>query len=379
MENQKANYHPPGHQLYVTRLSTLFKIFTQNKISKGKRTMVLKVLFFSMLSWPFQVVQRVVFWFKLRKVKLNDNPPIFILGHWRSGTTHVHYLMSKDPSLGFLSNFQSFFFNICTIGLGWFDRLVSPFTPQKRPQDNMDFTVLAPQEEEQVLSNMSETASSHGFYFPKNTSYFDKYLMFDTITKAEKEKWQKDYLYVLKSVSHMAKGKRLVMKNPGNTARVKQLLELFPNAKFVYIHRNPYSVYLSTLHLARVVWSTQSFQDITEEDYKDIILQNYARVQGAYLENRSLIPEGNLVEVAYDEIGAGSEAMFTRIYKELGLDNYEEALPHVQDYLKTIKGYKKNKFIPIEDEIVKRIQKEWKFAFDEYGYDSEYKDQSKTV
>ena len=286
----------------------------------------------------------------------------------------MHYLLSKDPNFGFLSNFQSFFFNICTIGLGWFDRLISPFTVQVRPQDNMDFTVLAPQEEEQVIANMSDTASVNSFFFPKNRSYFNKYNLFEGHTEAEKSKWQKAYLYILKSIAYMSGGKRLVIKNPNNTGRIKQLLELFPNAKFIYIHRNPYNVYLSTLHLYRVVLSNQMFQDVDMDYNKKIILENYRRILSAYYRDRTLIPKGNLIEVAYDEIGAGSEAMFTRIYKTLNLETYEEALPYVQEYLKTIKNYKKNKFIPIEEEMVEKIQSEWKFVFEEHGYDLEYKD-----
>ncbi len=376
MENQKANYKPPGHQLYVTRPGVLYKIFTRNRISRSKYGMVFRVVFFSLISWPFQIMQRLVYRFKLRKIGFEGKAPVFILGHWRSGTTHIHYLLSKDPHFGFLSNFQSFFFNISSFGHGWLDKLLSPLTVKVRPQDNMDFTVLAPQEEEQVLSNMTEAASVNSFYFPDNRSYFNKYNLFEGISKREKKKWQKAYLYVLKAISNMSKGKQLVIKNPNNTGRIKQLLELFPDAKFVYIHRNPYNVYLSTLHLYRVVLNEMSFQDITLSDNHNMILENYRRIQEAYLKDRALIPEGNLVEVSYDQIGEGSEEMFTHIYKTLGLNSLEEALPHVRDYLKTIKNYKKNKFIPIEDHMVERIQKEWKFAFDEFGYDLQYKDTS---
>ena len=272
MKNQKANYKPPGHQLSVTRPGVLLKVFMQNKISKSKRGMMLGVLLFSFLSWPLQLIQRFIFWIKLRKINLNENPPVFILGHWRSGTTHIHYLLSKDPQFGYLSNFQSFFFNICTVGLGWLDRLIAPHTAQVRPMDKMDFTLMSPQEEEQVLSNMSELSNVYSIYFPDNRTYFNKYLMFEGISDSEKKRWQKAYNYVLKSIAFMSKGKRLVIKNPSNTARIKQILELFPNAKFVYIYRNPYNVYLSTLHLSRVVWEGQSFQDITEADYKEIII-----------------------------------------------------------------------------------------------------------
>ncbi len=96
------------------------------------------------------------------------------------------------------------------------------------------------------------------------------------------------------------------------------------------------------------------------------------------LQDKDLISKDNLIEISYDQIGEGSEKIFSKIYKTLKIESYDEALPHVRAYLKTIQGYEKNEFIPIEDEMVKRIQKEWKFAFDEYGYDLEYRNLMKS-
>ena len=109
MENQKANYKPPGHQLYVTRPGVLFKIFSKNKISRSKFGLVFRVCLFSILTWPLQLLQRIVYFFKLRNVSFEGKEPVFILGHWRSGTTHIHYLMSKDPHFGFEKHLEIHF------------------------------------------------------------------------------------------------------------------------------------------------------------------------------------------------------------------------------------------------------------------------------
>ncbi len=44
--------------------------------------------------------------------------------------------------------------------------------------------------------------------------------------------------------------KRLVIKSPVHTARVALLLKLFPDAQFIYIHRNPYEVFQSCVNMA---------------------------------------------------------------------------------------------------------------------------------
>ena len=375
-QNPKAKYEIPGSQLYVTRLGVLARLFRHNPTDPSRQGLKRRIYLFSILSTPLQWLQRLWLKFKLKNVDLSQTSPVFVLGHWRSGTTHIHYTLAQDPQFTYLTNFQSFFFNIAMLG-GWTIKLLSPFTPATRPMDNMEMTLTKPQEEEQVLSNMTYAAGVHSFYFPKNRSYFYKYNLFKGITDKEYLKWKKDYNYVLQCIAVMGNHKRLLLKNPNSTARAKQLLELYPKAKFVFIHRNPYSVYLSTKHLNRVVQRGQRLQEINEAEEEEIIFENYCLVMKGYLESRAAIPKDQLVEVAYDDIGTDQELlMFEQIYKTLNLGDWSEAGPKIEQYLNSKKGYKKNKFIPIPPETVARIQREWRFAFEEFGYDLEYKDTS---
>ena len=43
-------------------------------------------------------------------------------------------------------------------------------------------------------------------------------------------------------------GRPLVLKSPPHTARIRLLLEMFPEARFVHIHRHPYQVFRSCRH-----------------------------------------------------------------------------------------------------------------------------------
>lgn len=374
-ENPKANYEIPGSQLYVTRVSNLWKLFSENKTSKSRNPLKWRIYFFSIISTPLQWLQRLILMFKMRNFDLSKTSPVFILGHWRSGTTHVHYTLAKDNQFAYLNNFQSFFFNISMLGMGWLNKLLEPLTPKNRPMDNMEMTLNKPQEEEQVLSNITTAAGVNSFYFPKNRSYFYKYNLFKGIAAKEYQKWQNDYTYILKVIATMQNRKRLLLKNPNNTARIKQLLELFPTAKFVFIHRNPFQVYLSTKHLHRAVLRGQRLQEISEEEEDAMILENYRLIMKGYLETKVLVPKGALIEIAYEDIGKGDELqVFRQIYETLSLGDWEKVKPTIQEYLDSKKGYKKNRFIPIAPEMVKKIQEEWGFVFEEYGYDINYKD-----
>ncbi|TFG37549.1 MAG: sulfotransferase, partial [Candidatus Aminicenantes bacterium] len=65
---------------------------------------------------------------------------------------------------------------------------------------------------------------------------FDRYVMFEDVSPTVVEKWQAIYLRFLKKLTFSSGGKRLLLKNPANTARIRVLLELFPDAKFIHVY-----------------------------------------------------------------------------------------------------------------------------------------------
>ena len=320
---------------------------------------------------PLVWLQKVLFDKKIRAEDLSDKQPIFVLGHWRSGTTHLHYLLHKDPQFGSLSNYQSFLFNIAMLSKSWLKFLLSPLMPEKRPQDNVRVDPDLPAEEEQPLSVSSIRTGFHTWNFPSNRSYFDKYNTFKGISDFEKSEWQKDYHYVLQNISYFNEGKQLVLKNPHNTSRVKELLELYPNAKFVFIHRNPYDVFVSTRHLFFRAVRAQFLEFVSHKEIEDMIMYFFVNTMKKYIAERDLIPAGNLAEVGFDQMDTDSRNQIERIYKELNLPGFENAKPHIEEYLASVKNYKKNKFRNIRPDMLERINKEWQFAFDFWGYEQE--------
>lgn len=361
-----------GHLLYNSLPKVWSALQKENKISgiyKKKAAYISWMVYFVMR--PFQWLQQLLFNKKIKQVDLSKQQPVFILGHWRSGTTHLHYLMHQDPQFGTLSNYQSFLFNIAMLSKSWLKFLLSPLMPEKRPQDNVKVDPDLPAEEEQPLSIISKCTGFHTWSFPSNRSYFDKYNMFEGITPAEKAEWQKDYHFVLQSITYYNDNKRLVLKNPHNTSRVRELLELYPDAKFVFIHRNPYDIFLSTRHLIFRMVRLQFLEFVSHEQIEDMIMYFFAKGMKKYLDERALIPAGNLVEVGFDQMEEDSALHIERIYKELSLPGFENAKPHIDQYLASVKNYKKNKFRDVRPEIEARIKNEWRFAFDEWGYDLE--------
>jgi len=368
MKKLKGNYEVKDHQLSISLPKIWLRLIRKNKISN--RAMFWRITLFIFLTWPFQLIQRWVFNRRIKKVDLKKNPPIFILGHWRSGTTHLHYLMAKDPQFSYLSNYKAFLLNISLLGRTWLKFILSPLMPDKRPQDNVPMSVDAPAEEEQPFTNLSTRSGMHSFFFPRNLSYHDKYNLFKGIKKREKRRWQKDYTYLLKLISYTDGGnKQLVLKNPHNTSRVRELLELFPNAKFVYIHRDPYTVFHSSRHLYHTMIKSQFLHEFSDEEIDDRVFYNFTSTMKKYIDEAHLIPKENLIEISYEEIDNYPLETMERVYSHLNLPDFEAARPYMEEYLHKVSNYKKNDFPALDPAFVERINREWDFAFRQWGYE----------
>ena len=93
--------------------------------------------------------------------------PVFILGHWRSGTTFVHNIFAQDKSFGYTTTYQTVFPHLMLFGQPFFKKTMGWLMPDKRPTDNMELAPDLPQEEEFALSNMMPYSFYDFWFFPK--------------------------------------------------------------------------------------------------------------------------------------------------------------------------------------------------------------------
>lgn len=277
-------------------------------------------------------------------------------------------MMARDKQFAYLNNHQAFTLNFALISMNKLNKVLNIFVPGGRPQDNVRLTLDDPAEEEQAFSTMTTRSSIHSFFFPKNQDYFTKYHLFEGVSAGEKSAWDADYKYLLQNIAFYNKKQALLLKNPHNTGRVKELLALFPDAKFIFLHREPYTVFQSTKRLYLRMISSQFLQYCSHGEIEDLIIQNNSRIMQKYLKERVLIPEGNLIELGFAELDSAPMETLKKIYGTLGLGGLEDASPGIIDYLDSVKNYKKNVFREMPSEPTERINREWGSWFEAFGY-----------
>jgi len=321
----------------------------------------------SLLTGPLRVYQRVRFRRTFENVRIRRDP-IFILGHWRSGTTHLHNLLSRDRRFGYVSSLQVIAPDLFYVVGKPFKALLRLGTPENRLIDNMAWSIDSPQEEEMALGNVSPYSLYHLWSFPKNAKeYFDRYAIFKGVSSEVIETWKERYLEVLKIATFNMNGRRLVIKNPANTGRIPVLLEMFPHAKFIFLHRDPYQVFLSTRNLYKKALPYSQLQEISDEEIDANILAFFKDMIQHYLKDRALIPSGNLIEIGYDELDKRPMAVMRRIYHKLNFWPFARARGRFRRYLKSQENYQKNsyEFSTID---IENVNRHWGFAFEEWDY-----------
>lgn len=310
------------------------------------------------------------FWEKFRETKSTDGScaPLFIIGHWRSGTTFLHNLLCQDPNAAYVSTYQSLFPNNMHSQF-IFKNFMKMNMPDKRPSDNVKLGIDLPQEDEFALGNMQRLSFYDFFYFPDQfEGLFDQTIDFKGVSQKAIDQWKSAYKDLISKTQKPGPGNYPILKNPVNTGRVDKLLEIFPNAKFLHIHRNPVVVYLSIKKFFLSLFPTLQFHCTTEKQLVDLIIELYSKLMKRYLDQRHLIPEGQLYELCFEDFEKEPIQYTHEIFSQLNHSNWNEAKSKIQEYLEAQRGYQKNSYQISKPEL-DRVVKEWSFAFEAFDYD----------
>ncbi len=295
-------------------------------------------------------------------------PPLFILGCWRSGTTHLHNLMSKDTRFAFPNSYQVFNPNVFLLAEWWNAPLQNLFYPRTRAMDNVSFATDQPQEDEFAIAAYCGLSPMMSLVFWSRRHFYNRYTAFQDVPRTEIEEWQQALGYFLRKLT-VKYDKPLLLKSPAHTAKIDVLLEMFPEAKFVMIHRHPYDVLVSGVHMCHKNLELTTLQPVSLENCTTETIEHYGQLFDAYFAQRNSIPEGRLIEIAFEELESEPLESLRKIYFELQLPEFAEAEPRIREYIHSLVGYQKNRHRELDSDIRQMVASRWHHCFSEWGYE----------
>ncbi|KAB8144500.1 sulfotransferase [Chloroflexia bacterium SDU3-3] len=304
-----------------------------------------------------------------RYAKAPVRQPIFILGHWRSGTTMLYRMLVIDERFCYPTIWQSFNPHtfLLTEGLA---RLGRRKQPKTRRSDGVQFGSTTPAESESATMGTLCSPALRGA-FPRQGAQYDQYLTFRGVAPAELARWKHALLRFYQKLSWKNSGRPILIKLPSHTGRIKLLLEMFPDARFIHICRNPYSVFQSTKRKLSKVEPSTRLQDAAEQDLDGWIIQRYQALFQAYFEEKSLIPEGQLYELRYEDLEQDPLGEMRRIYQALSLPDFAQVEPQLRAYVASLADYQKNTHEDLPEALRARIAQAWHTNFERWGYPQE--------
>ena len=322
------------------------------------------------LATPFNTLlaltQQVLFRRKLAESELHG-PPVFIVGHWRSGTTLLHELMVRDERLSSPSTYQCFAPSHFHVSEWFFRRFAGWLLPGKRPMDNMAAGWERPQEDEFALMNLGNPSPYRRIAFPNEPPADTDYLDFAGVPESRIQDWLNSLRSFLLSVS-AATGRPLIIKSPTHTGRVAWLAREFPDAKFIHITRDPRALFPSTCRLWRSLDDVQALQKPNHDQVEAYVIECMQRMYAAFHEQREQIDDSRLIDIRYEDLTADPVGTLRTVYETLRLSDFDSVQPTIQSWVESEhRKYTRNQHqLPPDKEAL--ISDAWKEYFDRYGY-----------
>ena len=288
----------------------------------------------SLFNSALAPLQRAVVLVRRREAR----DPVFVLGHWRSGTTLLHELLALDPQFGFPSSYACFapgHFLVTERVLGPLVRILSP---RRRPQDEMPWSVERPQEDEFALLARGTPSPYSIFFFSRTDSPDLAYLDFDGVPAAGVERWCNAHRRFLRALA-CRDPRPAVLKSPPHTARLGVLARIYPRARFVHIVRDPRAVIPSTRNMIGALAQCFGLQPPDHKRIRTLAFALHGRLHRALERALPAVGRDRFYELRYEDLVADPLLEMRRLYAELDFGPFERVEAIMTRHLAGTKNY----------------------------------------
>jgi hypothetical protein len=228
----------------------------------------------------------------------------------------------------------------------------------------------APMEDQVALAILTQRSPILGWMLPNNAQLYDRYLSFRDVPQAEVGEWKQGFRRFMQKLAVRHGERPVILKSPPHTCRIKLLLELFPDARFVHIHRHPFEVFRSYRRSAPIMANMLQLQIDERPDFDGRIIEQYRRMYDVFFEEKGLIPEGRFVEIGFNDLEREPMEQLEKIYSAVVLTGFEAAAPRLEEYLQSISDYRKSRLPEFDEKLRDRITTTWAPFFEAWGYPS---------
>lgn len=350
-------------------------------ISPSRIPLAISISFATPFNTVLMGLQNLFYRRRIREAELHG-PPVFIIGHWRSGTTLLHELMVRDERFSSPSTFQCFAPSHFLLTQWFFQTFAKWLLPGKRPMDNMDTGWDRPQEDEFALVNLGLPSPYRRIAFPSVGPVDLQYMDFEGVDEDARRHW----IDTLKSFLHrvsVSTARPLVIKSPTHTGRVALLAAAFPQARFIHITRDPRALFPSTCRLWRSLDEVQGLQaphkpavkattaddaNADDDGIEEYVLTCFEKMYAAFDKQREQVDPHHLIDIRYEDLIADPVTTLEQVYDSLRLADFETVRDDLQTWTDNEHQSYQTNAHQLSAEQENRLQQRWGNYFKRYGY-----------
>lgn len=296
-----------------------------------------------------------------------EQPPVFIIGHWRSGTTYLHELLFLDERFVSPTTYQCFAPHHCLLTERLMNLFGSWLMPKQRPMDNMAAGWDRPQEDEFALLTLGAPTPYLRMAFPNDPPPCMEFLDMQGCSPGDLARFERAMVGFVKLLTMAGNGKRVLLKSPPHTGRIELLARLFPGAKFIHIVRHPFALFPSTMRLWQSLDEVQGLQMPKGKGLEDYVFECLTRMYGGFEDQRQRLPANSIYDVRYEDLVADPAGEVRKMYERLELGPYGAVRQEIEDFAAGQKDYKTNKH-NIDEALKQKIRERWAGYCEKYGY-----------
>ena len=305
-------------------------------------------------------------WFGRRIDNTPVAPPLFIIGHWRSGTTYLHELLVLDDRFACPTTYQCFAPEHFLLTEWFLARFCGFLLPRRRPMDNVQAGWQRPQEDEFALLTMGVRTPYRRMAFPNNPPPDLEYLNMDGIPQPAVAAWCQAMRSFVQTLS-FRHAKRIILKSPTHTGRVALLSKLFPGAEFIHITRDPLALFPSTRRLWKSLDAVQGCQVPHHKHLDQYVFESLLRMYDGFEKQRQELDPSRILDIRYEDLVADPVGVLEDVYQRLQLGDFTPVRDIIQQFVHSQKDYQTNRH-QLAPELRTEIQRRWRAYFDRYGY-----------
>lgn len=295
--------------------------------------------------------------------------PIFVVGHWRTGTSLLHELLTLDPRIAHPTVYAALQPHHFLLTERWIQACLRNRPARRRAMDNMLVRLDSPVEDEFALMFLGQPTPYEVLAFPNRPTTASRYFDLADLPQAHRENWQRAMHRFVQQLTYQHR-RRIVLKSPLHSARIPALLEIFPDACFVHIVRNPFDVVPSAVHTWKSLCNVFALQHPQYDDLEERVFENYQRLYRKLGRDKGLVPTDRFHELRYEDLTADPLGQMEGVYQtlRLGMAEFQQVRPKIEQYFTRRKNYHTNQY-SLDPSQIREIERRCSDVIEAYGYD----------